>query len=382
MNIQQEVCYPYSNRKWRTIFKKGEIDKADLVLAFGNRKILAENAIYEQLNDKYPNSHIVTCSTSGEILGADVLDQTISITAVEFRHVQLKVTRTNIVECKNSFEAGLEIVRNLCQPDLKHVFVISDGQMINGSSLVEGLNNFKCRNVGITGGLAGDGYDFTRTLVGLNSAPKEGEIVAIGFYGNRLKVGYGSNGGWDAFGPERIVTRSKENILYELDGISALSLYKEYLGEASNQLPSSALYFPLSIVTKDHQQPLVRTILSLNEEEQSMTFAGNVPEGAVARLMKHNPDKLIDGAEQAAKHSFVNLGQTDQPELAILVSCVGRKIVLGQKIEEEVEVIRDLLGNQTAITGFYSYGEIAPQQYHSNPELHNQTMTITTFSEI
>jgi hypothetical protein len=157
---------------------------------------------------------------------------------------------------------------------------------------------------------------------------------------------------------ERLITRSSENILYELDGKPALDIYKMYLGEYANELPGSGLLFPLCIRTDNVGELIVRTILGIDENAKSLTFAGNMPEGAYARLMKANIDRLIDGASNAAQNSMN--GNAERPELAILISCVGRKLVLNQRIEEEVEVIRAVYGNDTAITGFYSYGEISP----------------------
>ena len=204
--------------------------------------------------------------------------------------------------------------------------------------------------------------------------------MALGLYGDRLKIGYGSQGGWDSFGPERLITRAKGNILYEFDHQSALALYKKYLGDHARGLPAAGLLFPLSVRTPDGTRCVVRTILGINQEDQSMTFAGDVPEGHYARLMKANFDRLIDGSSGAAKTCHDFLGPAS-PELAILISCVGRKMILRQRIEEEVEVVREILGPRTVLAGFYSYGEIAPPSPSARCELHNQTMTITTLSE-
>ena len=131
----------------------------------------------------------------------------------------------------------------------------------------------------------------------------------------------------------------------------------------------------------ENDEPVVRTILSVNEADHSMTFAGNMPEGAYARLMKANFDRLVDAASDAATSSFTPFN-SHKPELAILISCVGRKLVLNQRVDEEVESVRSVLGPNTKITGFYSYGEISPLTNSVNCELHNQTMTITALSEI
>jgi hypothetical protein len=245
---------------------------------------------------------------------------------------------------------------------------------------VKGIASVLPNHCQITGGLAGDGELFEKTVVGLDTAPASGKIAAIGFYGKDLEVGYGSVGGWDPFGPLRKVTRSKGNILYELDGQPALELYKKYLGEKSAELPSSALLFPLSIRLSNTQEPLVRTVLNVNEKDGSMIFAGSIPEGCTAQLMKANFERLIDGAGKAASFSYGALGNGNC-DLAILISCVGRRMLLGQRSVEELENVRRILGNDTVMAGFYSYGEIAPSAPNANCELHNQTMTITTLRE-
>jgi hypothetical protein len=286
----------------------------------------------------------------------------------------------NLVRTLDSFQAGKILAGDLQKDNLRHVMVLSDGINVNGSALVKGLTENLSDSVTLTGGLAGDGARFQETLVIWDNKPERDTIAAIGLYGDSLQVGYGSLGGWDPFGPERIITKSKENVLYELDGKSALELYRKYLGEHANELPASGLLFPLSIRAKDGSSNLVRTILAINDEEQSMTFAGDLPEGSYARLMKANFDRLIDGAIEAAQSSYEAIGSF-APELAILISCVGRKMILKQRTEEEVEGVKEVLGEKASITGFYSYGEICPFIQGARCELHNQTMTITVFAE-
>jgi hypothetical protein len=229
--------------------------------------------------------------------------------------------------------------------------------------------------------MAGDADRFEKTQVGLNELPAEGNVVAIGFYGNQIKIGHSSFGGWDEFGRERVITKSTKNVLYEIDGRSALDLYKEYLGPYVNELPGSALLFPLSMRMEGSDQSLVRTILAISEEDKSMTFAGNLPEGAKVRLMKANFDRIINGSSVAATQSLSSAPSKNSPELAILISCVGRKLILQERTYEEVIAAKNIFGPDTVITGYYSYGEISPFNTESNCELHNQTMTITTFSE-
>jgi len=353
---------------------------AQLVLLFGGSSVLKGKNWYVEIKKAYPNAHLFGCSTAGEISGTQVSDDSMVVTAVKFDYSRLQGAQVAISKLKDSFAAGERLGQSLDPKGLIHVLVLSDGLTVNGSELVRGLTKGLPPGVSITGGLSGDGERFKETVIFCDGPAEQNTVGVLGLYGERLKVGFGSMGGWDSFGPERLVTRSSGNVLYELDGKSALDLYKNYLGEHAKGLPATGLLYPLSLRIQEGAAGVVRTILSVNEMEKSMTFAGDVPEGAYVRLMKANFDRLIDGAVDAAKTSYEAIGSS-APDLAVLISCVGRKLVLKQRIEEEVEGVREILGDRTTLTGFYSYGEISPFSHNAKCELHNQTMTITTFSE-
>lgn len=322
---------------------------------------------------------LLGCSTGGEIHGCDVSDETISATALSFASTTLSAAEAQVEDQSGSFAAGQAVGGQLARPGLQAIFVLSDGLKINGSELVRGLRSVVGDDVVVTGGLAGDGARFGTTYVGLNTPPQPGKVAAVGFYGEELVVGHGSCGGWDVFGPERRITKADANILHELDGLPALDLYKRYLGEEAAQLPGSALLFPLRVYPPDKpNEAIVRTIVGIDEAARTMTFAGDMPEGYSAQLMRGNFDRLIQGAATAAEQALTApIGEC----VAILISCIGRKLLLGQRIREEVEAVHDVLGNATHMTGFYSYGEVSPHEFTGSTELHNQTMTITTFSE-
>lgn len=359
----------------------GDLGTAQLVLAFGAPEALEDRGRFTEIRSAYPNARLVTASTAGEICGTEVTDDSIVVTAIELASSRVEARAATAAGAEESLAVGEQLARALPSEGLVHVLVVSEGLTVNGSDLATGLSRHLPADVAVTGGLSGDGARFERTLVGLDDPPRPGTVVAIGLYGENLQVGYGSLGGWDAFGPHRRITHSKGNVLYQLDREPALALYKRYLGEHAAGLPATGLLFPLSIRGEgEGARAVVRTILSVDEEEQSMTFAGDVPEGHQAQLMKANFDRLVDGAVGAARTSFESIGSWT-PDLAILISCVGRKLVLKQRVEEEVEGVRDVLGQRTTLTGFYSYGEVAPFKPGERCELHNQTMTITTLRE-
>jgi len=366
----------WKTRKSSTGFSANE---AQLVTLFGSRELIGMPQIFEHVAALYPNAQIVSSSTAGEIIDEEVFDDSVIVTAMQFEKTKVRAIKTAFGQQQNSFETGKFLYKSLNEPDLAGLFIISDGTQINGSELVNGLNQDNEKKIPITGGLAGDAARFTKTLVGLNEPASEGIIVAVGFYGADIQIGHSSLGGWDEFGKERVITKSDKNVLYEIDGDSALDLYKEYLGTYADELPGSALLFPLSLRLEGSDQTLVRTILNVDNVNKTMTFAGNLPEGSKVRFMKANFEKLIKASSTAAEKSFQT---TKAPDLAILISCVGRKLILQERTEDEVIVAKQIFGSDTCITGFYSYGEISPFNTLFKCELHNQTMTITTFSEL
>jgi hypothetical protein len=235
-------------------------------------------------------------------------------------------------------------------------------------------------SVVVSGGLAGDKDKFEKTWIIDRGTLKDSSVCAIGFYGENIHFEAASKGGWDSLGLRRTVTRSKDNILYELDGKPALEIYKRYLGDKAKELPASGLLFPLELREgSDTKESKVRTVLGVDESNQSITFAGNIPQGSQVTLMKANFNRLVDGAGKSAE--ALNLSKyTNEPLLCIAISCVGRKLVLKSRIDEEVEAVKEILPKNTNLLGFYSYGEISPLA-SGRCDLHNQTMTLTAIWE-
>ncbi len=373
--------YKFNNTEWVSdpLNLSPVAESAQLVLCFAEKKTLQDPHIYNIVKLKFPKADISFSSTAGEIYQDTVLDNSFVAVAIEFENTNICSASVNISNFQNMYDAAIALVSKLPKDDLSYILVFSDGRNVNGSELVNGLTSLVPKNVLLTGGLAGDGYNFTSTLVGLNSQPAEGEIVAIGFYGKSLHVTHGSQGGWDIFGLEKRITKSEANVLFEIENQNALDLYKKYLGDEAKNLPGSALLFPLSVVVPGSEKPVVRTILSIDEEQKSMTFAGDVPEGSKVRFMKANFDKLTMAASTAAQQTQDS--EERNPDFSLLISCVGRKLVLGSKTEEEVKAINKTFGKNTPMAGFYSYGEISPFNEGGTCQLHNQTMTITSFYE-
>ena len=353
-----------------------------LVLIFGAPSYRDNQGPVRALAAAYPQSHIVGCSTSGEIYDTSLSDETLSVAVVGFGGTALKSASSSVQSAADSFAAGQSIAEQLVGPGLRGVLVLSDGLNVNGSELIKGLNTVLPESVVVTGGLAGDGDRFQSTWVVSSGRTQSNLVTAVGFYGEQVRIGHGSKGGWDIFGPERRVTKSENNVLYELDGKPALDLYKSYLGDRASELPASGLLFPLALrASADDDKRIVRTLLAVDEKNNSMTFAGDIQVGHYAQLMKANLDRLIDGASKAALMAKETSTQAEGDTLSVAISCVGRRLVLGERTEDELESTLDVLPRGTRQVGFYSYGEISPHPVSGVCELHNQTMTITTITE-
>jgi len=352
-------------------------EQRDLVLVFFDHPACLTPEWYQELKEKYPNAIIAGASSSGSVLDTVISDEDAVATAITFERSQVRCVSKKVADFGSMEELGASLGEELVSDTLRHVFILSDGLSVNGSELARGLSHILPDGVSVTGGLAGDGTRFSTTYVIAQEKAETGIIAVIGFYGETLRVRSGCSAGWEEFGAERRITHSEGNTLYTIDDKPALELYKSYLGEFASALPGSGLRFPMSIRHNVDSIPLIRTLLAVDEAKQSLTFAGDIPNGGLCRLMKTNMDSLIHHAGLAAGESKLDYAEEF---LVLLVSCVGRRLVLGQLCEEELEIIRKILGEKAIMTGFYSYGELS-EVGESRCTLHNQTMTLVSLYE-
>jgi hypothetical protein len=367
------------NQDWKFLQENIPLNNP-LVLVFANRHLLEDEKVIQDIRNQFPYEHIVFGSTSGEIICCNVNDNSISVTAIEFEKSSFIVKSGNILDYdKKAKPLGKALYDEMPKDNLKHLFVLSEGSFVNGSALIDGLEEDISNSVSITGGMCGDDARFEKTLASYKENPKQGEVILIGFYGATLDITFASFGGWLPFGPERKITSSKGNILFEIDNQPALDLYKKYLGDKANELPQASLLYPLNVTPEGKSEPVVRTILSINNENNSMVLAGDVPVNSRVQLMMASIDGIASGAQHAAEIAMEN--RKSAPQIALIVSCVGRKLVMNQRVEEELEQVREIIGEKIPLSGFYSYGEMAPFNGNSSCELHNQTMTLTLISE-
>lgn len=369
--------------------RAGTVPAPDLVLCFADPVFFEAPgaALTAALRAAWPASLVIGCSSAGEISTDGVTTGTAVVTAIKFERPGLVAVEEAVQGMTDSEAAGERLGQRLAVAAPHSVLVLGQGVELNGSALIRGLRKALGERVTLVGGLAGDAGRFIKTHVISGARSSSHELVAVGFTDPALRVTTGTFGGWKPFGALRRVTRAEGNVLHELDGEPALNVYKRYLGDYAAQLPGSALLFPFAMFDADgRDMGVIRTILGVDETAGSLTLAGELATDGFLRLMTASSDELIGGAETAAE-ATVDGELTPQQTLALLVSCVGRRMVLGARVEEEVEAVAEIVGAQCTLSGFYSNGEISSEGCLENckgaatTHLHNQTMTITRFAE-
>jgi hypothetical protein len=349
------------------------------VLVFAAPAWFRQPRFFPALRNAFPSARLSGCSTAGEIGKDGVTSGTCVVTTVSWAGPPPAQAVAEIATMADSLGAGMRLGREL--PPSSAVLVFAPGVNINGSALVEGLASGLPSGTRIMGGLAGDDGAFTETYTLGDAGIFSHAVVALALPPG-FRIGHGSFGGWKPFGPARKVSRSSGNVLYELDGEPALEVYERCLGDHARNLPASGLLFPFEMLGADHSAiGLIRTILGIDEAAGSLILAGDIDPRGYLRLMQASTDALVSGAETAAAATRATLSVAPDAGLAILVSCVGRKLVMGGRVGEEVDAVAEVLGHDVTMTGFYSYGEISPFFPGNECKLHNQTMTITCLTE-
>ena len=355
-------------------------ERARLVFVFAGAGSLVRLPVFENIMSTYPSADIIGCSAAGEIIGSDILDNSVTASAISFDNSIIKTVRIRKGEMRSGREIGETLASRFDHSGLVHIMIFADGMSVNGAEMVTAMWESLPYGVAVTGGLATGGIDSTKTRV-FCRGDFDGRTIAaaVGFYGDRLKVGYGSRSGWSPFGPPMVVTRSEGNVIYELDGRPALDVYKKYLGDMAAGLPASGSLIPLSLREENADSESTVSAIAVDHEIGAVAFSGAAPEGSVARLMKASPESLVDAAEEAARESVAVFGP---PDFALLAGGVGRRAVLKHRTEEEIEAAGAVFGERAALAGFYSCGEISPASRFSRYEVKSQTMSVTTFTEM
>jgi hypothetical protein len=355
-----------------------------LVLVFGaadSLATLAEASPLAALARALPRSVFASAATHTIAHARQTLDEALVVCIARFDHTALRRVHVALGPATTSERAGQQLAQALLDtPGLSGVLVLADGMEVNGPDLVCGLTSVLPDGLPIAGGMGAAGTRLARTWSTRTDGPPQSSACVIGLYGTQLRMARSCQGGSIGFGQRRLVTRAQGNTVEEIDGLPALQLYRQYLGRYASGLPEAASHFPLTVFRQAGDlQGVIRYVLGIDSDRQTIDVAGDIPTGSLVQLSRAGRSELLEGAFHAAR----DLGDAlpaDVPVLALVVSCVGRRHVLGEQTEEELEPVATLLRPGSALAGFYSFGEISASP-GERCDMHNMTLTLAALWE-
>jgi hypothetical protein len=298
--------------------------------------------------------------------------------------VHLNTACVREVNTKSAFSAGQELGEKLLygfhdiHRDLSVIF--SDGLMKDTSNLIYGLQGKLGSSFPLVGGSASDNLMFKKTYLYFNQEIFNDAACAL-ILGGKLNFGLGIKHGWLPLGKPRRVTRSRGNIVYEIDGSVAASLYEEYfaydLNKLRKELKRISVLYPIGIYLAGEKEYLLRNILSV-QDDGSLVFQGDVPQDSEIRLMIGTKDSALTATRQALEEAKTALAGR-KISFALILDSISRYILLGREAHKELEIIKAGLDKDTPVIGLYTYGEQAPLtaiNYRGRAYFHNQTITL------
>ena len=334
-----------------------------------------------------PEVPVVGCTTDGEISNKGLSVNSVVVMALASDTIRFETTYVENLS-KDSYAAGAQIGKAFQGVGSRYIQIFSDGLSGNADQIIKGIKDHMGDDIKIAGGTAGDGGDFKRTFQYYGNRVLTDSIVAVAFQG-QFGIGTGTACGWFPVGIAKKVTKAVGNVVFELDGQSALQAYERFLGKHAERLPAVGVEYPLGLLEDDSDSEeegyfLCRATMGVDREAGAIIFAGNVPEGSLVKMTIGNDGDIIQAARQAANSAMERLGQVDpalKPQAIFLYSCMARKIVLGTRTDEEIMAVKEVVGKHVPIIGFYTYGEYCPIGECEKSCFHNETATLTIIGE-
>jgi hypothetical protein len=256
-----------------------------------------------------------------------------------------------------------------------------DGLAGNGADIVRGAQEVLGPGFPIVGGSAGDDFLFQKTYQYFQGKVSTGTVPGILFDGS-IRFGIGVRHGWTPIGEPHRVTKSEGNILHEIDGKPAVGVYEDYFGKKSDELRKEplarmAIMYPLGIVLPGAEEYLIRDPITV-KEDGSIVCAAEVPIDSQVSLM-------VGGKEEAIQAARVAAQQSASPSFSLNFNCIARNKVLGDRVGDEINAVKAVLGPRADIIGFYTYGEQAPLTgligKDCKSQFCNETMVILAIGE-
>jgi hypothetical protein len=363
-------------------------DTPDVLIIFGSTRF-DHRKLLEGIKSVAGQVPMVGGTTAGEISTSGFSTQSVVLMALSSKDLCFT---TGIGKNMSQDEAacGLSLIDDIRSKksfeDAHSLILFPNGMGGDGAKLIQGLHSTLGSDFEIVGGYLGDDERFKYTYQYYDGKVYKDAIPGLLVSGkNSFRTGIGVRSGFESIGNRFYCTEAEGNVVKKFDGESALSLYKEFLGEERSQrLPGICLEYPfglidekVSIAGKEYFQ--LRCGLAVDHQEDSITLAASIPEGSAITLTTASRGDIINGAMLAAKQAKDCL-KGAKPAAIFMFSCVGRKLVLGRRTQEEVLAVKEILGEEVPLIGFYTYGEIGPidkmKRDLAPTKFHNETVVL------
>jgi hypothetical protein len=261
------------------------------------------------------------------------------------------------------------------------LMMLTDGLAGDLREVVRGSYAVTGATVPLVGGAASEDLSMKATYQFADGKLMSNSLIAI-WINSPHPLGIGVAHGWHPIGDPVTVTRAEANIIHELDGRPAVDVYLEQRGgDVSVAEPGDTTGPTFARLTFDHPLGLAnaagtfdgRHILGRTQEGALVMF-GHVSEQSVVQVLAGNRRELVEAAGSAAATAVQRLGGT--PRGALVFSCAGRVMPLGEDLAEEAGAIRGPLG-KAPFAGFFTYGEFA--RVTGSTGFHNATVVVLAF---
>ena len=338
---------------------------------------------------------LVGGTTAGEIDSSGFSSQSVTIMAMSSDNLDF-VTGIGQDMSKDEKACSKSLTKDLASKTelskASSLLIFPNGMGGDGIKMIEGLQEELGQDFEIVGGYLGDDERFEQTYQYYNGKVYKDAIPGVLLCNkqNGYKTGIGVRSGFEPIGNRFYCSAAEGNVVKQFDGESALDLYKEFLGEERAQrLPGIALEYPFGLIDEkvsigDKEYFQLRCGLAVDHDKGTISLAASIPEGSAITLTTASRNDIIKGAEQAAQQALESL-EGAKPKAIMMFSCVGRKLVLGRRTQEEIDAVKNVLGKDVPIIGFYTYGEIGPIDKLKNDlkatKFHNETVVLWALGE-
>jgi hypothetical protein len=359
--------------------EKAGVDRPDFVFMFATVGY-DQHSLLRAVRVATGDAPLTGCSGEGTINGDDADESNFSVVVTAISSEELQWTNGLAAGLKADPRAvGKRVAKELLphlSSDTIGLFVFPEGRAENFDHFFAGLeeNLPSDQFLPLWGGGAGNDLKLGKPTYQYCDDEVITDGVSYALLSGEAHTAWAISHSVIPIGGERVVTRSKGNVIYEIDGKPATDVFKEYLPEdalAANRDwvrygISLALSFKAPSYMKDEEY-VVRGVPQLSLTDESITVQTEVQEGTSIWFSSRDKEKITTGFDRMATQIEEQLAG-EKPELVFQFECVTRGKLMFRE-QEKLQLLRQFrqsLDAEVPWVGFYTIGEIGPVDEHND----------------